>query len=299
MKSEYQRDMSPWPALARYGRMLMLPAARLNVFLFDSDAENQRGLPLLLLVHGLADEADTWRHLIDTLAQRYRVMALDLPGFGRSAKPRRSYSLTFYIEIIREILDATAAPAVTLAGHSLGGIICHAFTLMYTQRVKQLALIDGCLSPLAQRFNAGMLRMMLPYIGEHYYNSLRRDPQAAYDTLRGYYADLDGMPAEDRRFLFQRVNERVWNDGQRDAYFSVLRAMPLWMLRRGARLIQAAGQLNMPTSILWGADDVILPLATAHALLRLQPAARLTVIPKAGHLPHQERPDDVLRAFDF
>ncbi len=299
MKSEYQRDMSPWPALAHYGRMLTLPAAHLNVFLFDSDAENERGLPLLLLVHGLADEADTWRHLIGTLSQRYRVMALDLPGFGRSDKPRRSYSLTFYIEIIRELLDTTATPAVTLAGHSLGGIICHAFALMYTQRVKQLALIDGCLSPLAQRVSPGMLKMMFPYVGEHYYNSLRRDPQAAYDTLRGYYADLDGMPAEDRRFLFQRVNERVWNDDQRDAYFSVLRAMPLWMWRQGSRLIQAAGKLNIPTSILWGADDVILPLAAAHALLRLQPAARLTVIPKAGHLPHQERPDDVLRAFDF
>ena len=66
-----------------------------------------------------------------------------------------------------------------------------------------------------QALNLNLLLFMIPGVGEWLYTRLRRDPQAAYDTLRPYYADLEGMAQADRDFLFQRVNERVWSDKQK------------------------------------------------------------------------------------
>ncbi|MCL4505388.1 MAG: alpha/beta hydrolase [Chloroflexi bacterium] len=296
MKSEFMHPMQPWPSLARFGRILTLPRSGLNLFVFDTGAAGASNLPVLLMVHGLGDEADTWRHLIEPLARQYRVIALDLPGFGRSDKPRRSYTPSFYVDTILALISALGASTVSIVGHSLGGMIAHALALSNPNLVSRLTLIDGCLSPQPQRVSPGMLLMLLPYFGERFYNNLRKDPQAAYATLRGYYADLDGMPEQDQRFLYQRVNERVWSDGQRDAYLSVLRHMPIWMAGNGRKLTAQINQCAAPTHVIWGVKDMILPLAHAQALVAQQPCTHLSLIPDAGHLPHQERPQAVLDA---
>ncbi|MCS6863432.1 MAG: alpha/beta fold hydrolase, partial [Abditibacteriales bacterium] len=84
--SEFQRPMEPWPALAPYVRKVQLRSG-LTLFAFEAGAPDA---PPLLLIHGLGDEADTWRHVFLPLAERYHVIAPDLPGFGRSDKPRRT-----------------------------------------------------------------------------------------------------------------------------------------------------------------------------------------------------------------
>lgn len=294
MKSMYQRPMQPWPSLARYTRMLKLPKGGLELFLFDTGTTSASDLPVLLLVHGLGDEADTWRYIIEPLSQKYRVLAPDLPGFGRSDKPHRPYTPAFYLDTIMALIDALAVTSVSLAGHSLGGMLAHAIALSNPNLVSRLTLIDGCLSPIRQRVSLGMLTMSLPFFGKRYYNSLRLDPQAAYGTLRSYYADLDGLPEQDREFLYQRVNERAWSGGQRDAYLSVMRYLPSWMMGNARKLTAKLGQSNVPTHVIWGENDIILTPDHAQALVAQQPNAHLHLIPNAGHLPHQERPQAVL-----
>jgi pimeloyl-ACP methyl ester carboxylesterase len=131
-------------------------------------------------------------------------------------------------------------------------------------------------------------------LGESLYTRLRKDPQAAYATLRAYYTNMDKLPQAERDFLFYRVNQRVWSDDQRRAYFSTLRNMVSSISRLQKGLPARLAQLHTPTVILWGEKDRINPPGNGTALAQLQPDARLTLIPDAGHMPHQEQPEVVL-----
>jgi pimeloyl-ACP methyl ester carboxylesterase len=284
--------MRPWPALAAYGREVKLQNG-LCLYVYDA---GPRDAPAIVLVHGLGDDADTWRHVVEPLAQAQRVVALDLPGFARSDKPRRAYTLDFFCATVLALLDALAIRRATLVGSSLGGMIAHTLAITNPDRVERLLLVDGGLVTRGQKLNPAMLLGLLPLVGERGYNRLRTDPQAAYESLRPYYADLDGLPETDRAFLFQRVNERVWNDAQRDAYLSALRQLPVWMMRRARALPAQLAQVKVPTRVVWGERDQILPIEQAQALIAAQPGAQLVRIAGAGHLPHQETPQAFLQA---
>jgi pimeloyl-ACP methyl ester carboxylesterase len=101
------------------------------------------------------------------------------------------------------------------------------------------------------------------------------------------------MPVDDRAFLFQRVNERVWSDGQRRAFLSTLRSLAGWLPSRQRTLASQLGGLDIPTSLVWGAEDQINPVENARALLEIQPSARLAIIPGAGHNVQQEKAGEV------
>ena len=116
----YQHPMQPWPGLEQHARQIDLPKSRCSLYLYDTGSASGK---LLLLIHGLADEADTWRHLIPALSARHRDLAPDLPGFGHSDKPRRAYAAAFYQETLLELLDALEIDRATLVGHSLGAMI--------------------------------------------------------------------------------------------------------------------------------------------------------------------------------
>ena len=291
--SPYQRPMTPWPALAPYAGTVRLPRASLQLFVYQA---GPAAAPPVLLIHGLGDEADTWRHVFGPLAERYRVAALDLPGFGRSDKPRRAYTLPYLRDVVLELLDALGWPAATLLGHSLGAAIAQQAALARPDRVSALWLVDGTLTSRAAKLNQMLLLMALPVAGTMMYNALRRDPQAAYNSLRGFYHRLDDLPEADRTFLFERVNERVWSDGQRDAFLSILRHLVWTAPREQAKLEARLARLATPTRVVWGALDAINSVESGRALAAIQAAATLTILPDCGHAPHQEAPAALLRA---
>jgi pimeloyl-ACP methyl ester carboxylesterase len=291
--SLYQRPMSPWPGLERYARAVRLPKDGLTLYTYDAGAGTA---PPMLLIHGLGDEADTWRHLMPPLSADRRVVALDLPGFGRSDKPERPYTIRFFQNIVIELLDTLAVQRATLIGHSLGAVIAHSVALNYSERVERLILIDGSLVARSQKIDLATMLFLIPGLGEWLYNRLRRDPQAAYRTLAPYYGCLDELPAADRTFLFERVNERVWSDGQRRAFFSTFRNLARWLPDQQRDLASRLSTLGVPTLVVWGEADRINSIENGRALAELQPAARLVVVPDAGHNVHQENAEAILKA---
>jgi pimeloyl-ACP methyl ester carboxylesterase len=279
--------------LEAYADTVTLPQSGLSVYVYDVGEPESSAM---MLIHGLGDEADSWRHVIEPLSARFRIVALDLPGFGRSDKPRRAYSVPFLCDTVLALMDALSIAGATLVGNSLGAVIAQSIALERPERVRGLVLIGGMLLTRTQPLNLAMLSFLLPGVGEWLYTRLRKDPQAAFETLRGYYADLDGLPEADRSFLFQRVNERVWSDGQRRAYFSVLRNTAKWVPAQQRGLDEKLAQLATATLVIRGAHDQLMPLENAQALVDVQPSAKLVTIPGAGHLPQQERPQALLDA---
>jgi len=291
MKLSNQGLMRPWPTLEAYGRTIPLPKSGVELFTYDN---GPAGGQTILLVHGLGDEADTWRYLIPELSAGYRVLAPDLPGFGRSSRPDRPLSAPFLVSVLLELLDTLNVTSALLVGSSLGGLLCQEIVLTRPERATGLVLLDGTLVATGQVLNMQLLLFMVPGVGEWLYKRLRRDTQEAYDTLRPYYADLDSLPQADRDFLFQRVNERVWSDKQRRAYFSVLRQLALWSPRQQRSLPERLVVSQVRTLVIWGEEDRIVSVAAAEKLVKQQPSARLVTIAGAGHLPHQEKPAAVL-----
>jgi pimeloyl-ACP methyl ester carboxylesterase len=265
--------------------------AGIDLHYYDSGAVQA---PVLVLIHGLGDEADTWRRVFVPLSQDYRVIAIDLPGFGRSAEPRRPCTVAFYARVVAGLLQVLAIPRATLVGSSLGALVAQRLALAAPHLVERLVLIDGAL-PTRNTLPARPLWAFLtPGLGEMAYVSLRRSQDEAYATLRPYYADLDGLPAEERAFLRERVWARVWSDGQRRAFFSALRWLTIDSATRGAAYLRAVAQCRIPIDLIWGEQDLIADRTLALATLAVAPAARLQDLAGCGHLPHQEHPEAVI-----
>ena len=291
--NQFQIPMRAWPGLQAYARTVTLAPSSLRLYVYDAGASE---LPVAVLLHGLGDEADTWRHIVERLSARYRVVAPDLPGFGRSDKPMRPYAGQFLCDTVLELMDTLSIAGAMLIGNSLGAVIAQSIALEHSERVRGLVLIGGMLLTRARPLSLETLLFLLPGIGEWLYTRLRKDPQAAFETLRNYYANLDELPEADRNFLFQRVNERVWSDDQRRAYFSVLRHTAVWIMKQQGSLDAKLAQLTTPTLVIRGEHDQMMSVENAHALLDIQPSARLITIPGAGHIPQQEHPQALLHA---
>jgi pimeloyl-ACP methyl ester carboxylesterase len=292
-------SMPPHPALQAYARSLAICGRRL--FFYDSGeltTPNEAGDSPLVLLHGLADEADTWRGVLPALARHRRVIAPDLPGFGRSTGPRTGYTLAFFARTIADLLAGLSIGRATLVGHSLGAAIAQRLALAQPSLVERLALIDGGLPTQPRRPPAQLWLFLMPGLGEAIYTSLRRSQQQAYDTLRPYYADLDGLPEEERAFLRERVTARVWSASQRRAFLSSLRWLAVEQAARADTYRARLARMVTPTRVIWGEDDRLAPVAAAAALAELLPHAQLRVVSGGGHNLHQEQPEALLELLE-
>jgi pimeloyl-ACP methyl ester carboxylesterase len=279
--------MQPWPDLKPYGRSIQLPISDLEIYFFDAGSQSKTAA---LLIHGLGDEADTWRHLVTPLSKKWHIIAPDLPGFGRSAKPDVAYTEDFFRLVLHELLKALDIHQVYLIGHSLGGALVQSIALESQDQALGLILLDGGLLLRPLGLNLRIFLFMIPGIGEMLYSRLRKNPQAAYETLKPYYTDIEGLPDLEREFLFLRVNQRVWNDEQRRAYFSTLRNFAAGSAWQQKNLREKLARLHLPTLIFWGERDQIYAPQSGYEMAEIQPNARLVNLPGQGHNALQENP---------
>jgi pimeloyl-ACP methyl ester carboxylesterase len=288
--------MQPAPSLAPHAHTLRLP----NVGVVQIFVAGPANAPAILLVHGLQDEADTWRHVFLPLAQNHRVVAIDLPGYGRSAKGQLPYSVWFYVDVLLGVLRELRIDKVALVGNSMGAMICETLALLHPQRVAQLVLVAGTIRivqrPPSTNARLNPIKLLLAdYYDSKYFASLRQNPQAAFDTLLPFYANLPALPQADRDFLFQRVNERVWDEAQRRAALAVQRSFLWFFVWRAPKLIKLIPTSAVPTTVIWGGQDHVVPLRNGAERAQAQAGAQFINIAGAGHLPHQEKPEDFLQ----
>ena len=290
-EQEFQKPMEPWPDLDKFSKEIRLENSQLDLFYFEAGETNSKNV---IMIHGLGDEADTWRHVFHPLAEMYHVYAIDLPGYGRSDKPDIDYSPQFFISTINDFIKSKSIQKTILMGSSLGAIISQEYALQHPQKIVGIVLLDGGLIQRESMLDWSLQLMRVPLLGEWLYTRLRKNPDAAFDSLRNVYHDLDKMPEKDRDFLYIRVNKRVWDDGQRRAYFSTLRNLTHWIKGSQEGLVERLQRFNIPTLVISGKFDQLFPGENADALIEAQPNAKKVVISNAGHLPHQEAPQAVI-----
>lgn len=237
--------------------------------------------PAVVLVHGLGGFAESWRHNVAALARRSTVYALDLPGFGRSGKPRASYSLTFLATALHAFLDALGLPHVSLVGHSLGGAVALAGALAQPERVDRLALV-GAVVP-GGSYRLAHLYQVLVHRG-------LGEALALFGCAPVFRAALARCFYRPRReeiaFLVDFCYGPRTSWAARAAYLATLRALGDALETDADR--QALTALDVPVLAIHGRQDTVVPPVHCRELVAALPQAEVRWLDACGHFPQIE-----------
>ncbi|MEO0616931.1 MAG: alpha/beta fold hydrolase [Pseudomonadota bacterium] len=242
--------------------------------------EGQPDGPTLVLLHGTAASLHTWDGWVDALAADFDVIRMDLPGFGLTGPhPRADYRIASYTDFVEGVADALGLQQFALAGNSLGGNIAWQFAATRPQRVSALILLDPSgLPPETPRAPSLVFRLASTPVLRNVLTLFA--PHALYeDSLLEVYADDSKVTPE----LVRRYRELSLRDGNRQAF--VDRTLQFEWGDPG-RLADIAA----PTLILWGAQDVWIPVEDAARFDAGIADARVIVYPDLGHVPMEEAP---------
>ena len=243
--------------------------------------------PVVLLIHGMAGSSQTWREIMPKLAENYCVLAPDLLGHGESAKPLGDYSLGAFASGLRDLLGVLGIPRATVVGQSLGGGVAMQLAYQHPEIVERMVLVgSGGLG----REVSWMLRFLtLPgaeYLMPAIFVPVIRD---AGDAIGRVLTSLGWRsPHTAEMWMAYRSLSGVEN---RHAFIRTLRAV----IDPGGQSVSAKDRLYltsaMPTMLIWGDQDPIIPVAHALAAHKDMPGSRLEIIEGVGHFPHVERPE--------
>jgi len=243
--------------------------------------------PPLLLVHGIGDSSETWRSVIPRLARRHLVIAPDLLGHGRSAKPRADYSVAAYANGMRDLLGVLGIERVTLVGHSLGGGVAMQFAYQFPERTERLVLVA---SGGAGRGVSPLLRVAsLP--GAALGLAALHAPGAGLGVTLAtrLLSRFDRGLAVDARDL-RRVVHALPDARSRAAFIRTLRAVVDWQGQVVTMLDRCYLARGLPTLLVWGARDSVLPVGHGRRAHAAMPGSRLEVFDEAGHFPFHTDP---------
>ena len=242
--------------------------------------------PVTLLIHGLGGFAASWRHTMAALSRHGTVVALDLPGFGESAKPRRRYGLGFLAAAVDGLLRALDVDRVRLVGHSLGGGVAVAHALAWPARVERLALVSAVVPGFPLRPALAYRLMALPGLGE-LIGRLITPALCAAALDRCFFA---ANPGEVAFLAGHQSRVRASADG-RAAYLAALRGA-----RRDLRdnaLAYRAGfaQWHRPVLLIHGRQDRVVPVGHAEAVAQGLSRVEMRLVDRCGHFPQIEHVD--------
>ncbi len=257
----------------------------LDIAYVDSGGEG----PALVFIHGLSSYMGFWEYQIPYFAKDFRVLALDLPGYGASGRPDASYHPPWFADVVDDWLGGLGIPSATVIGHSMGGQIAMTLALAHPARVARLVLS----APAGfERFGPGEARWMREFWTE------TRALEAREDELRVTFSTM----------VFNRMDqgtERLLEERVRIQQHAAFAATSVAVSRSIAGMLDhpvldQLPELDVPTLIVFGTDDHMIPnpVFTGGTTLRVAergrdaiPGANLVMIPGAGHTVHHDAPD--------
>jgi pimeloyl-ACP methyl ester carboxylesterase len=243
--------------------------------------------PPLLLIHGIGDSSMTWRTVLPALARKHLVIAPDLLGHGRSAKPRADYSVAAYANGMRDLLGVLGIERVTLVGHSLGGGVAMQFAYQFPERTERMVLVAS--GGAGHRVSPLLRAATIPGAAAALAGIQLPGARMAIGALVGLLGRLDsglGLDAPDLR----RVVDALPDARSRAAFIRTLRAVVDWRGQVVTMLDRCYLARGMPTMLMWGSRDSVLPVEHAYQARAAMPGSRLEIFDGAGHFPFRTDP---------
>jgi pimeloyl-ACP methyl ester carboxylesterase len=242
--------------------------------------------PLLVLLHGIAGSSATWGEVIPWLAERHTVIAPDLLGHGESSKPRGDYSLGAYANAVRDLLGALGEARGTIVGHSLGGGVAMQFAYQFPERCERLVLVSSGglgreLHPILRAPVLPGAEVVLPW--------LCAVGRRGVGTVAHALGRLGLRASADLEEIWRSFVSLEEPDA-RQAFLHTVRGL----IDLGGQRVSAVDRLylaeGVPTLIVWGERDPLIPARHAHAAHASIPGSRLEIFPGAGHFPYRDDP---------
>lgn len=230
----------------------------------------------LVMIHGFAANKDNWLRLARHLSDDYRVIALDLPGFGASSKPTGSYDVGTQTERLASVLQALQIDKLHLIGNSMGGHIGALYAARYPEHVLSLALLANAgisapqpseLQQILQRGAANPLVVRQTGDFQRLLEFVFVEPPYLPESLKGYFAE-----------------QAMANSAHYDQVFAHL-------IERYIPLEPELSKIQAPTLVLWGAEDRALHVSSIEVMRPLLRKPTVVVMPATGHAPMIERPE--------
>ncbi len=271
----YERDLSVEELAAAYGgptsQFLELETATVHY-------RDEGSGPTLLLLHGLGSSLHTWDSWVAELSDAFRLVRLDHPGFGLTGPfSHRDYSAQRYVELLDEFLDRLGIENCSIAGNSMGGFFAWRYTLHNPERVDKLILIDASGYPAmlgASTVQIARVPLLKDLI-------TRFTPRFLFGrALREAYAD-DSKITDD---LIDRHFRLVLRAGNRQALVDRM------AVRNDDLRSDRIPEIRQPALILWGEEDLWIPVRFAHRFHADLPNSELIIYPEVGHVPMEEIP---------
>lgn len=234
----------------------------------------------IVLLHGTAASLHTWEGWVEALKERRRVIRFDLPGFGLTGpSPDENYSIVNYVRFVTAMLDKLGVRHCVLGGNSFGGYVAWATALALPERVDKLILVDlGGYAFAASSPPLGFRIAQWPVLNRLFESTL---PRGLVETsVRAVY----GEPNKVSSVLVDRYYEIALREGNRRAL-----AQRFAQARPG-ELAERIPELKLPTLILWGGHDELIPPEAAARFHRDISGSQLVMFDDLGHVPHEEDP---------
>lgn len=239
----------------------------------------------IVLIHGTSASLHTWEGWVAALKEQRRVITMDLPGFGLTGpNAQGDYRSEAYTRFVLDLMDALGVQRFVLGGNSLGGGIAWQTAVAAPHRVERLILVDAAGYPLqSQSVPIGFTVARTPGLSKLMEFILPRKMVEA--SVRNVYGDPSRVTPE----LVDRYQQLTLREGNRHALVSRFRQSNFGAY---APLIKT---VNVPTLILWGGRDRLIPVADAHRFQQDIVGSELIIFEDLGHVPHEEDPARTVR----
>jgi pimeloyl-ACP methyl ester carboxylesterase len=240
--------------------------------------------PVLLLIHGIAGDWRSWRAVVEPLAERYTVLAVDLPGHGASGAGSGDFSPGGMAAVLRDLLTIRGHQRATVIGHSLGGGVAMQFIYQFPEVSERLVLVSS--GGLGRELSAGLRSGALPGAGPYL---VMTNALGLGGWARGPRAGASGQRAAHEAEM-ARSYASLADRRRRRAFLATLR----FAVGVGGQRVSATERLYLaqalPVLIIWGRLDPIIPVSHAEVAHRGIPGSRLAVFEEVRHFPQLEEP---------
>lgn len=250
------------------------------------DEGPRNDLTPIVLLHGTSASLHTWDGWVSKLAKERRVIRYDLPGFGLTGpSPTDDYRLDSYTKFVLAMLDVMNVKKVILAGNSLGGNLAWATAATYPDRVERLILVDaGGYAFTPASVPLGFRIAQMPAMHQLMSRILPRG------VIEGSVKNVYGDPSKVTADLIDRYYDLALREGNRRAL-----GLRFAQMQRGDQA-EKISTIKVPTLILWGGQDRLVPVENAHRFSRDIAGSQLQIFDALGHVPQEEDPELTLMA---
>lgn len=244
--------------------------------------------PPLVLIHGYTASTYTWKDVFEPLSREYRVIAVDLKGFGFTGKPEGDYTRRWQGELVIKLLDHLKIDRAILCGNSMGGEVSLNAAAHHPSRVNALVLIDSGGVTVSGGGSVSPGFMQTPLLGPAIVALALTSDSLVKSGLQKSFYDQSKVTADRVAAYYRPLKSR---GGQRAAFLARVQA--------GTSPVEPEiSQIETPTLILWGAEDALIPLEAGRKLKSLIKGSRLVILDNTGHVPQEESPERVIREIE-